>query len=225
MIQSKLREMTAAERRRFETMQRRVDKLFELKTFGQWLGAFLIFLFFALLGFAGATIIALVFYFLGKMFSPLAVFGSPAAVRIWQPLGAVVGLLGIPFCFQWMTQKARSTHMKKLALDLSKGLVEVLSVESEVAAKQETVDGTAAFFVQVLPGKALFLQGEYLEDAVHAENFPNTLFDVVRGPESKIILELKCFGKNYDAMAVLPDPGLNQLPLDGEIVSKVIRKK
>jgi hypothetical protein len=222
MIHSTLREMTATERKALEAMKKSVGRLLELKTAGQWTGAFFIFVLFALIGFAAATLVALFFYLLGKLIVPLAILGSPVAVRIWQPLGAVVGMIGIPFCFKKMTFKARGEQMKKLASDLSKSIVEVLHVESDIAVKQESHEGDAAFFIQVEEGRALFLNGEYLQEAVAAENFPNTIFELVRVPKSKIILELKCLGNPYDVISTLSDFGAKHLPQDGEIVNKLL---
>lgn len=220
VIRVQIRQMTGPERKALERMLAGSRRLFELRTPGQWLGAVLLLALFALLGFAAGTLLALLFYLLGKLAAPLAVLGSPDAVRVLQPLGALAGLAGIPLWFKYSSQKALKTRAVKISKDLAQGVVEIVHVESRTALTQAQDSGEPAFFIETEKGKALFLNGDYLAGPVSDGKFPSTVFEIVRGPESRIILALHCLGEPFEAQSAIPDSGTRTLPADGEWIDR-----
>jgi len=225
VIRVQTRQMTGHERKVFERMLAGSGRLFEFKTPGQWFGAVLLLALFAVMGFAAGTVLALLFYLLGKIAAPLAVLGSPAAVRVLQPLGALAGLAGIPLWFKYSSQKALKRRAEKISKDLAKGAVEIIHVESRAALKHAQDSGEPAFFIETEKGKALFLNGDYLAGPVSAGKFPSTVFEIVRGPESQIILALQCLGEPFEAQAADPVSGTHSLPGDGEVIEKTIHHR
>lgn len=225
MIRVQTRQMTGHERKAFERILAGCHRLFELRTPGQWFGAFLLLALFALMGFAAGTLLALLFYLLGKFAAPLAVLGSPEAVRVLQPLGALAGLTGIPLWLKCSSQKPLMTRAVKISKDLAQGFVEIVHVESRTALKQAQDSGEPAFFIETEKGKALFLNGDYLAGPVSAGKFPNTVFEIVRGPESQIILALHCLGEPFEAQAAVPGSAAPSLPRDGELMEKIINHR
>lgn len=225
MIRVQTRQMTVHERKTFERMLAGCRRPFDLKTPGQWFGAVLLLALFAVMGFAAGTLLALLFYLLGKVAEPLAVLGSPGAVRVLQPLGALAGLAGIPLCFKYISRKALKVRAEKISKDLAQDFVEIVHVESRTALKQAQDSGEPAFFIETEKGKALFLNGEYLAGPVSAGKFPNTVFEIVRGPESRIILALHCLGEPFEAQTAIDDSGAPSLPGDGELIESIINHR
>lgn len=219
MIKTEFRTMSAREKAEFERILREAGPLVRLKTPAQCFGAFMILLLFAVFGFLLGTVAALLFYLISKVFPPAGALASPSAVKVFHWAGALLGAAGIPVFLWAVTKKGRRRYARRLKEDLRDGRVEVVHVTTSDAVRRELADGEQWFFINAGEGKVLFLCGDHLAEPVSCGHFPTTEFELVRGPHSRLIIDMKCLGKPFEARRQLLEIDDDCcFPVDGEIL-------
>jgi hypothetical protein len=105
---------------------------------------------------------------------------------------------------------------------LAEGTVDILQVEAHDAVSVEWWDNLMeeAFFLDLGDDTALFLCGDYLGEAVSAEQFPCARFDLIRYPGETEIRAVECKGEPFATERRLDWEAIEEgyIPSDGEVL-------
>ncbi len=112
---------------------------------------------------------------------------------------------------------------RALHKDLGQGLVDDLHFEVvEALVIQEQDDEGPGYYLKLIDGRVLFLQGQYLTDA-QEEGFPRAQLWAARARESRTLLQFRCDGPPVPVAGRLPAFGAedwtaDRVPLDGALL-------
>ena len=183
-----------------------------------------------------------------NLFSPLATakrFGFYALVTglpvIWllnfvhslrPALPYAIGAIILAWAVYGTREYLRSTRPREYELheheayrrDLAQGVAEVQTFRvRECYRLAELEDEGSSYYLHLEDGSVLFLSGQYLYEPEEKKQFPCTEFDIVRAPDSRVLLGLVCRGLYLPPIKRLRAFSLAELrdgqaPEDGEIV-------
>ena len=221
MLKTEVRPLEPAERATLEALLgESAAPLFDLRKPAQRIGALLVLLLFALLGFVAGTFLATSLYLLSRVFPALEPLAAPPAVRVLLGGGALLGAVGIPLFMSTTRRKALGAQRGLISRDLAEGRAEVTECESGRALRYDLNGEEPLYFVEAESDRVLFLTGDYLDRAALGGRFPNTHFRVARGAHSRRVLGVECLGDPFDAeptdIGVDLDAAL--FPLDGDVL-------
>ncbi len=184
-----------------------------------------------------------------ELFSPLATakrFGFYAIVTglpvlwlltIFRPLRParpwVVGAIVLAWVVYGIRDYLSSKRSREYELkeqeahrhELAEGLAEVQTFRTrECYQVEEFEDEGCSYYLHLEDGSVLFLSGQYLYEPAEKKSFPCTEFDIVRGPRSRMRLNLVTRGVYLSPLKTLKPFRLTNLrngqgPVDGEIVN------
>ena len=205
--------------------------MLQIRTAGDAIGAFFLLAGFAILGVFAGVIVILILMFIFWLFpgaTALNAFAEANALTIISS-SAVLGAFGIPLWMRYGQLRTERARAGRFQADLADGRVEVVAVQASAAARCEAMEGPGdepkAFFMQIGAAEVLFLQGDYLEQALRAKKFPNSEFEVIRGAKSGMGLAIRCLGKplalaKHDYSDITDEEFY--YPSDGEVLSATL---
>jgi hypothetical protein len=183
-----------------------------------------------------------------ELFSPLATakrFGFYAVVTgvpvLWlltiiRPLRParpyVVGAIVLAWIVYGIREYLGSTQQRDYEMneqearrqDLAQGLAEVQTFRARECYRVEEFDDEgSSYYLHLEDDSVLFLSGQYLYEPEEKKAFPCTEFDLVRGPRSRMLLNLVTRGSHLGPLKTLKPFRLTDLrdgqgPVDGEIL-------
>jgi hypothetical protein len=192
---------------------------------GWWPGCFAVFI--ALFGppTIGILISGLIGVLLSRLLHWLGVPGPTERLitLIVFYAGPVIGfLLGLCLLVAYAVGSATEqlAARQAIARDLADDQVEVLRCTVLDAVEVDGLEDTGpGYFLDLGDSTLLYLQGQYLDEFVEQDRFPNREIRIVRTPHAELSLSFECSGEGFEPSRVLELSAQAHLPEDGEILS------